>query len=123
MIHFFRNQQVSVLKKSKLSETNIWNNIFQARIDAGVIAGDEEVSIKNHLARHAFNNRLKNNGVEQFDREEYIGHAHSLDVNMIYTHKSDKQEKRIARIAEKYCQYLTKNIPDFRDCIIKNKEK
>ncbi|MBQ3993785.1 MAG: hypothetical protein II638_02920, partial [Erysipelotrichaceae bacterium] len=64
--------------------------------------------------RHAFNTKLKNNHIEEYDRKEYIGHSNGTSVNEGYTHKSNKEERRIIEIGEEFCLFLTADIPEFR---------
>lgn len=92
------------------------NHIRFARKHAGIVDDNGEIyMVKNHIARHAFNSMMKDGGVYDYDREEYIGHAHSGGTNVIYTHKSAAQEKRILKIQERFVRYLTKDIPQFQE--------
>ena len=75
---------------------------------------DDRRKEKNHLSRHAYNTMLKNNHIEEYDRKIYLGHSTGSDVNEGYTHKSLEEEKRIAEVGEKYCLFLTENIPEFK---------
>lgn len=69
---------------------------------------------RNHLARHAFNTRLKNSHIEEYDRKLYMGHSVGTDVNTGYTHGSVDEEKRIAEVGEEFCRFLTEDIEEFR---------
>ncbi len=73
--------------------------------DAGLIQEDGTIP-KNHSARHAFNTLLKDNHIEQYDRNAYVGHSNGTSVNEGYTHKSKKEEIRITKIVEKSCRNL-----------------
>ena len=69
---------------------------------------------KNHLARHAFNTLLKNEHIEEYDRKLYLGHSTGSGVNEGYTHGSPEEERRIVEAAERYCNYLTEGISEFK---------
>ncbi len=69
---------------------------------------------KNHLARHAFNTRLKNSHIEEYDRKLYMGHSVGTDVHTGYTHGSSDEERRIAEVGEEFCRFLTEDIEEFR---------
>ena len=89
------------------------NHLRTAKASAEKKDESEVTLIKNHIARHAFNSRLKDNGIEQYDRESYLGHSHSSGANTLYTHGSRFQEEKIVEISEKLCRYLTKDISEF----------
>ena len=57
---------------------------------------------------------LKNNHIEEYDRKLYLGHSTGSGVNEGYTHKSPEEEKRIAEVGDRYCRFLTENIPQFQ---------
>ncbi|MBR4461582.1 MAG: tyrosine-type recombinase/integrase [Erysipelotrichaceae bacterium] len=73
--------------------------------DAGIMKEDGTIP-KNHSARHAFNTLLKDNHIEQYDRNAYVGHSNGTSVNEGYTHKSKKEEIRITKVVEKSCRNL-----------------
>ena len=76
--------------------------------------GDDRRKEKNHLSRHAYNTMLKNNHIEEYDRKLYLGHSTGSGVNEGYTHKSPEEERRIAEVGDRYCRFLTENIPQFQ---------
>ena len=75
---------------------------------------DDRRKEKNHLSRHAYNTMLKNNHIEEYDRKLYLGHSTGTGVNEGYTHKSSEEEKRITEVGDRYCRFLTENIPQFQ---------
>ena len=93
------------------------NHIREAYIKTNLLDKNDEdaKTIRNHVARHAFNTKLKNNHIEEYDRKEYIGHSNGTSVNEGYTHKSNKEERRIVRVIEKYILYLCKDIQEFNE--------
>nr|MCR5096957.1 hypothetical protein [Erysipelotrichaceae bacterium] len=75
---------------------------------------DKHKKEKNHLARHAFNTMLKNGHIDEYDRKVYLGHSVGTDVHAGYTHSSAEEERRIAKVGEEFCLFLTEDIEEFR---------
>ena len=91
------------------------NQLIKINEEYGLMDEDDNhKKEKNHLARHSFNTMLKNNHIEEYDRKLYLGHSVGTDVHTGYTHSSVEEERRIAKVGEEFCLFLTEDIEEFR---------
>ena len=83
---------------------------IQMAYDHSGLSKEGKTVPRNHIARHAFNTLLKNNHVEEYDRKAYLGHSNGAGVNEGYTHKSKKEEQKIAKIVDEFCGKIVDEI-------------
>lgn len=68
----------------------------------------------NHMLRHFENNYMQEHDIDKFDRNSFLGHSNGNDIDSRYLVFKKKGAEKIVEINDELCQFLVKDIPEFK---------